>query len=75
MNVSRERLVELFNAEQRLILQEKTIATMKEALEWYADPINYIVKIHYDHSGRPVSSFNPISECGDRARKALKQTL
>lgn len=44
---------------------------LKEALKFYADPGNYVVRIEYDERMKPISSFNPMSEGGEKARAAL----
>jgi len=42
-----------------------------ETMLWYADSRNYVPYFEYDDQWKPIRSHNPISESGERARKAL----
>ena len=56
----------------RISLLEKKLGVAVAALGWYADKQNYVVSIKYDEKMKPISSHNPISETGTKAREALE---
>lgn len=47
------------------------ISKLEAALRWYADRNNYVVQITLDEKLKPIRSFNPMSDGGQRARDAL----